>query len=407
MVWHITNEAGNKTAYAGTEHSVVPAPITHQWRGDLEITKTANLKRTEAATGGYDRYDAPELEAPTFSGTYAEQMSYQSAAIQAQYAFKTGDTGVLVPTSTGAYRYRKSPSFNTDDIDSATVVYGIDGLAWQSIGVRHDEWTLSIDVDDADAAWKFSSTLAVSSKDELPPVIDGVATAGTATTITMTGAAWTPGDLVGRYVFLDFGSHTGDVRMISANTADSLTVDEAFTSAAAAGDVFRVEANLPVIPMMDTETVKAAGTKFFLDPYGEPIGTTQILDRIISFNMTVKSNRTSKKFLDTPEGQVSRRSGRGAREVTGQIRFELDRRDEYVAWLQRWQRGLKVSQEGSEIDSGINNSIALEIPRIAFETPTEDTRENNMTVTVPFVGYLPATEPIFTLDVVNDLATLP
>ena len=80
------------------------------------------------------------------------------------------------------------------------------------------------------------------------------------------------------------------------------------------------------------EIIKTAGTKFYLDDLGTPLGTTEIQDRVISFNMTVRSNRTTKKFLDTPEGQYSRRSGRGAREVTGQFRLELDRRDEFWAW---------------------------------------------------------------------------
>ncbi len=407
MTWHITNEAGNKAAYAGTEGGTVPSPVTHQWRGDLTITKTANIVRKEEATGGYDRYKTVSLETPTLTGTYAESLSYQSLAIHSQYAFKTGDSGVLVPTSTGAYRYRKAPSPAIDDIDSATVVYGIDGLAWQSTGVRHDEFTLTIDVDDTDAAWAFSSNLAVNSKDELPPVIDGVATGGTATTITMTGAAWTPGDLVGRYVFLKFGSHAGQVRMITANTSTEITVDEALDPVPVAGEVFRVEANMPVIAVMDDEIIKTAGTKFYLDPVGTTLGTTQVVDRVISFNMTVRSNRTTKKFVDTPEGQNSRRSGRGAREVTGQIRLELDRRDEFWAWANKQERGLLIRQTGTEIDTGIAHEAVIEIPRIAFETPVEDTRENNMTVTVPFVGFLHDTEDIFTIDVVNDLATLP
>ena len=407
MVWHITNEAGNKAAYAGTEGGAVPAPVTHQWRGDLTITKTANLVRNEESTGGYDRYQTVTLENPTITGTYAEALSYQSLAIHSQYAFKTGDTGVLVPTSTGAYRYRKAPSAAIDDIDSATVVYGIDGLAWQSTGVRHDEFTITIDADDTEAAWQFSSNLMVGSKEDLPPVIDGVVTSATATVVTMTGAAWTVSGLVGRYVFMDFGSHTGNVRMITANTATTFTVDEAFDPVPTAGDAFRVEANMPVVAVLDDELIKTSGTEFYLDEIGTALGTTQIMERVISFNMTVRSNRTTKKFLETPDGEYSRRSGRGAREVTGQIRLELDRRDEFWAWANKQERGLMIRQTGTEIETGFEHEAVIEIPRIAFETPTEDVRENNMTVTVPFVGFLHTTDDIFTIDVVNDLATLP
>lgn len=409
MVRFITNEVDSKATYAGTEAVAGTAVAPdYMWPGELNISKTANLRTdNKEATGGYDRDVTPALEIPSYSGTYAEDLTFETLPMQLQYAVKTGAAGVAAGTD--AYEYAKSPSFNVDDIDSATLQYGVNGLAWQSTGVRHDEFTITIDADDTDGVWKFSSNLFVLNKTALPTPFDGVATGGTATTLVMTGATWTVDEHKGKYVFLKFGSHTGQVRQIVSNTADTLTVDEAFSPVPAAGDVFRIEANLPgTIPIQSYEAIPTYGTQFFIDAYadGAPI-TTQILDRIISFNMTVQSTRTTKRFLENARDEFSARSGRGAREVTGQIRVELDRRDEYVAWETLKEFGLRVHQVGSEISTGVTHEAEIIIPRAAFSTPNEDARENNMTATFPFRAYLPDTDPIFTISAINSLATLP
>lgn len=409
MTRYITNEVDAKATYAGTEATpgVAVAP-DYLWPGELAITKTADLKTDNPqATGGYDRDVTPELDLPTYSGTYAEDLTFETLPMQLQYAVKTGATGVLVGGSSGAYEYVKAPSFAQDDIDSATLQYGVHGLAWQSTGVRHDEFTITIDVDDTDGVWKFSSNLFVQSKTALEPLFDGVATDGTVDDITMTGAGWTVDELKGQYVFLDFGSHTGEVRQIESNTEDTIVFDEPVSTAPGAGTVFRVEANLPTtIPVVSYESIPTYGTKFFIDEYGDPI-ETEILDRIISFNMTVQSERTTKRFLNNGRDEVSSRSGRGRRQVTGQIRVELDRRDEYYAWETLKQFGLRVVQVGSEIEAGVPKQAEIVIPKGAFSTPNEDARENNMTATFPFRAYLPESEPVFTISAINDLATLP
>lgn len=408
MTWTIGNEVGNKAAYAATETTTgTPAPATHQWLGTLDITKTQDLVTTREATGGYHGQANPQLGLPTFAGTYAESLTFESLPIHMQYAIKEGAVGVGDGNTVEGYEYAKSPSFNLDDVDSATVYYGIDGHAWRSTGVRHNEITLNIDVDDADGVWKLNSNLTVGSKSEITS-FEGVATAGTTTSVTMTGAAWTVDQYAGQFVFLDFGSHIGDVRLIDSNTADTLTFDEAVSVAPAVGTPFRVEGNLPAIAVPEWEKIPTYGTEVFIDEVGS-MGDTLITDRIINVSLSVNTNRTTKRFLDNPSDEVSKRSGRGEQMITGSIRVELDRRDEFVAWQNLQERAIRVSQVGSVIDgtAGTTKQAYIELPRVAFGTPTEDARENNMTLTVPFTAYLPAGDPILTVGAVNTLATLP
>lgn len=411
MTWTIGNEVGNKAAYAGTEAVAgTPVAATHQWLGTLEITKTQDLVTTEEATGGYHRQVTPQLGLPTFTGTYNESLTFESLPIHMQYAIKAGAAGVGDGEDVEGFVYAKSPDFNRDDIASATVRYGIDGLAWMSTGVRHNEWTLNIDVDDTDGVWKLNSNLTVGSKTEITD-FEGVATGGTATTVTMTGASWTVDEHVGKFVFIDFGTHIGDVRLIESNTADSLTVDQSFDETPAAGNVFRIEGNLPALVVPEYEKIPTYGTQVFIDEVGS-IGQTLITDRIINVSISSNTNRSTKRFLDNPSDQVSKRSGRGAQPVTGSIRLELDRRDEYVAWQNLQERSLRIEQFGSVIDPDATPEPTrkrawIDLERVAFGTPTEDSRENNMTVTVPFTAYLPESAPILIVGAKNTLPSLP
>lgn len=411
MVWTIGNEVGNKAAYAGTETVTgTPVAATHQWLGTLEITKTQDLVTTEEATGGYHRMVTPQLGTPSFSGTYAENLTFESLPMHMRYAIKEGSAGIGDGGAVEAFTYDKSPSFNRDDIDSATVYYGIDGLAWRSTGVRHNEFTINIDVDDADGVWKLNSNLMVGSKEEITS-FEGVATAGTTTTVTMTGAGWTANQFAGQFVFLDFGSHIGDVRLVASNTTDTITFDEAVAVAPAAGTPFRVEGNLPTLPVPDYEKIPTYGTKVYIDEVGS-LGDTLITDRVISISLSVNTQRTTKRFMEQPSDQVSKRSGRGSQAITGSIRLELDRRDEYVAWQNLQERAMLIEQIGSVIDPDATpdptrKRAAIELERVAFGTPTEDSRENNMTITVPFTAYLPESEPILTVSATNELTVLP
>jgi hypothetical protein len=113
--------------------------------------------------------------------------------------------------------------------------------------------------------------------------------------------------------------------------------------------------------------------------------------------------------MDTPRGQVSARVGRGRREVTGQVRFEFDRLDEWFEWRNTKQLSMKFFQEGPVIDetAGTNKEAEIIIPRAYWNTYTPDERGSNLTATFAFRAYLHATEPIWSVRSKIALPTLP
>jgi hypothetical protein len=391
MVTSIPNEVSQRRVQAGTETvrgtAVVP---TTRWTGDLSISATRPLLRTEETTGGYDRMLTPRLGNPDVSGTYAQGLTYEDFAILTRYGVKGGGTGVTDGQATPGYTYRRQPTFDVDDLDSATLEYGVPGMVWQSTGVMHDEFTISGDRDDADADWKWSSNLFVRGKDDKAPT-NGTATGGSATTITQTGAAWTVNAFAGTYVRLTGGAGVGQVRKIASNTADTLTLAAPVLSpVAAAGTVFTIEgAFTPAITLPTRESVAFPGTKLYLDAEGGTIGTTQVLGRFISFSVTWTNNYQKKWFAENVT-EASSRTGRGSRMISGQVRMEFDRRTEYEQWEALTGAKMRIEQTGSVINvSPETRKLArIDVPRLRWDAVTEDEREANITATFAFLAYM-------------------
>lgn len=412
MAIYIPNETSNRIVLAGVE-TIPGVAVTPDFRllGEFTASKSAALSRTPEATGGYDRLATPKRGAVSFSGSYSEAPTYVSLAQLLRVSLRGGDTGTLVSGSTGAYQYTKSPSFDTDDVETMTVQENVPGLGFQATGVRFSDFNISMDADDTGGAWQYSAgQVRMRSYDDLPGAFEGVVTSATATTVTMTGAAFVVDDWVGAYYFANPGSHIGAVRQIESNTADTLTFSTPFEpdEIPEAGDTFRIEAMFPAgLPIPNDEAIASYGTKVFLDPVGE-IGTTNVAPhRVISANITVSQTLTDKRFLGNGMDEVSSRVGKGAREVTGQIRLEFDRRDELLQWKNLDEFSLRFEQEGDEIDSGIHNRVRIDVPRAVWDDYTRDTRAENLTVTMGWVAYLPPSGNIVTFDVINDQPVLP
>lgn len=405
----VLNETASKKvlAYREAVYGVAGTP-TSRWMGDLSITKTADLAEREEMTGGYDRMVSPRQQPAVFAGTYAEDLSFENFPQHLQYWIKGGVTGVSDTETTPGYVHTYAPTFAADDIASASLQYGVDGLGYLSTGVRHDDGTITIDVDDQDGVWKASFTEFVRSKEILPTVITGVATGGTGTTLTMTGAGWTIDALIGRYVNLD-PNHAGQVYQITDNDATSITWAETASPAPTNGTEFRIEAAFTSgISIPDNEYIPTYGTQVFIDPLGGTIGDTEVLDRIISLNVQVVNNRTAKRFLNNSKNEVSKKTGRGGRRIMGQIRVEFDRFDETNKWEALEGFMLRVYQEGSVIDAGAGTVkyAQIDLNECYFSTPTEDAREANMTQTIPFWAYLPDSDPIIEFEVKNALSAV-
>ena len=120
-----------------------------------------------------------------------------------------------------------------------------------------------------------------------------------------------------------------------------------------------------------------------LVPYGVTLGTVQVTDCIIGTNVPLAINRTGKRFLENRD-EIRARTGRGDLLVSGQIRFEGDRRDEWRQWEQLEEFAIQIEQEGSAIEAGFPRRARVEVRRAVWD----DTRENNVTNTLSWVGYI-------------------
>lgn len=406
---NVPNEVALKGVMLATE--TVPGQLqtpTHRLLMDFSATPgIGTLRRSEDATGGFDRTATPRRQAADPSGTIGGDLTYEELAILMQYAVKGAVAGVSDAEDTPGYLYTFSPTFNADDIETASVMFGVEGLPWQATGVRLDEFTITADATDANDAWAFSGTPFMSNVDRVEG-IEFVATGGTTTTAIDADATWTPDELIGQYIFKDYGTHIGDVRIISDNDATTITVETAFGEAVTAGDVLYISAAFPTIATPDYETITLEGTKVYLDAYNassSTIGTTDVSERVLSFNVTQSLSLARKRRMPGNIGRI----GRGAREISGTVRFEFDRWDEYVAWRDAEELSIRIEKEGSVIDAdaGTTKLARIDVERAVFDSWTEDADNNNMTASLAFLALLPASEPILTISAKNTLATLP
>lgn len=403
----IRNEIGLRRVQAGTE--AVPGTAVaadHRWLGNFVANKSAALVRTPEMTGTYDGLITPRKELATFDGSYSELLTYQGFVIHNQYGIKAGATGTVAGAG---WSYTASPSAAEDDIASATVEYGVDGQVWRSTGVRHNEYTITIDTDDADGVWKLSANEFI--RDKTQVVGDsGTVTAGTTSTLTDSSKAWTVNQWAGYWCFIRFGTGAGEVRQITSNTATALTFYAPVLAAApTAGQLYRIEGIFTAgVPFPSYDSIAVPGTKLFIDPVGGTIGTTQLLDRMVSYNITVNNARTSKRFAENSNA-LSARTGRGQRLITGQVRLEFDRRDEYNNFENLAEVMIRVRQEGPALSAtpGDVQYAQIDVNRAVWDVVDLNERENNITATFGFVAYVPASGAIATFSGKTDLSVLP
>ena len=228
-------------------------------------------------------------------------------------------------------------------------------------------------------------------------------TPGTAIgTLTMTAAGWTPDQFEGAWIFPDADTNKPGARQIDGNTTDTITPTAAFETTPQAGDVFLI-AGLPVagLPALVEEKIVAAGTKLYIDPFGTTIGTTQIRMRFISFNLTFALNVDAKTFMEDEDGPGGV-YGRGELLITGQIRLEADRPDEWRQLKRLDKLAIRIEKEGSELADGVRKRARIDIPKAFWTERSRDTRNNNLTQTMAFRSILPVT-----FHVRNGLAQLP
>jgi hypothetical protein len=363
------------------------------------------VKRSQDATGGYDRTANIRREFADPSGTIGGAATYQELAILSKYAVKGGVTGTDDGNTVHGYTYNFVPAFNADDMNTFSALYGVDGLPWQATGVRLDEFNISGDATSADNQWQIGGTPFLKEAKRYEG-FQGISTGLTTTTLTMTGAGWTVNAHQGAYVFLDYGTGTGLVRQIASNTATALTFETAIPTPGSTTIPFYISGLYPSLAMPTYDIIEMEGTQIFLDVYNSSastLGTTNISDRVLSFNVTQTLNLANKRRAS---GIVSRK-GRGAREVSGTLRFEFDRWDEYAKWIGNSELSIRIQKTGPIINPSpqTNHRARIDVERAVFDAWTEDADNNNMTVSLTFLALQET--PIWNVNVITNLAVLP
>jgi len=135
------------------------------------------------------------------------------------------------------------------------------------------------------------------------------------------------------------------------------------------------------------EFIKAAGTKLYVDDAGGSIGGTQVTAKFISFSLAWNNAVTTKRFMEDEDG-ISATIGRGARQVTGQIRLEFDSDTEKAKFRTGARRQIRIVREGSTIHTTVKKKVQIDIPDAYWLTPSDDPRESNMTLTFGFRAYV-------------------
>jgi hypothetical protein len=372
------------------------ATKTNKWYGALDLTRRQPLAESEEFAGTFFGDYTPVRGAVMVDGTYRQNMAYEDAFLF-RYAVKGGVTGTSDGQATPGYTYPFRYSGTRDDLDTASVECLYGGMTWESEGLVFPEFTISADIDDPQAVWKWSSRAVAISKDLKAGLDDVAATSGTTTTFVKTGWAQTVSAHVGKWAHFKSGTagNIGLFREITANDATSITF-AALPSAVTAADVIDIYA-LPTAGISDRtrENVQGPGTVLYMDASGGTIGTTPITGRLISFSVTGLNPATYKRFMENVS-TTSNKVDLGMRRVSGQLRLEFDRKREWDKYKALSPELIRIRQTGTVINTSpaTNKTATIDIYRAIYDDPTVDTRGNNVVATWPFRGYIDSTQGV-------------
>jgi hypothetical protein len=407
----LPNSVALKRAYFGTEAIAgVAVPPTYRVYANFMLRATRALADREEFGGTLYSDYTPVFGPWEIDGTMEQPLTYEDLAIFPRYSLKGGGTGVTDGNPTPGYTYARSPHATALDIDSATVEGGTPDMPWTGTGVIFPEFTISADIDDAEAVWKWSSPVKAVSRD-LKATTTGIATGGTTSTVVKTAAGWTINQFAGAYVTMTGGTaaNIGQSRLISSNTATELTVATLFPAAVVASDAFTITGTFTTgIADRTREMIAAPGTDLYIDT--TTIGTTAVTGKFISFSVTYQSGLNSfKRFMENIS-TFTAKPDLGKRRVMGQIRMEFDSTSEYQNFVNATARKIRIEQTGSAINVGPNTFklARIDIPNAVWSEVTEDERNSNITATFGFRGFVDTVSGVpFTLTAKNTLATLP
>lgn len=369
------------------------ATKTNKWYGRLELARHQPLADSEDFASTFFQDYTPVRGAVMVDGTYYQVMSYEDPMLF-RYAVKGAVAAVDDGNTVHGYTYVFRHSATRDDRDTACFEYGYP-MVYACEGVMFPEFTISSDIDDGGAVWKWNSRAIAISKDLKAGYDDVAATSGTTTTFVKTAWGLTVSALIGQWVHFKTGTagNIGLFREITANDATSITF-AALPSAVAAADTIDIYGGFTAgISDRVRENIKGPGTKLYLDT--TTIGTTEITGRFISFSVTATLNAAYKRFMDNVS-TMSTKQDLGPIRVTGQLRLEFDRKREWDKWKALAPEKIRIKQTGAVISTSpaTTKSAVIDIYNAVYDDPTEDVRGNNITVTWPFRGYVDTTEGV-------------
>lgn len=355
---------------------------TYRLYGQVAIQSTRPLSRKMQYRNSYDGHRSPRRGFWAHSGTYtAEDLTYEDFAILMRYGVITSPT----PTDDGntAHGYTRVYIPSSVKYDTQAIEYGFNGAIMVATGIRHDDFTISHNVDDADGSWKYSSNLFIRDN-KLKAKATYTATAGATTTATAASPGWTGSALIGQWVAFRTGTagNIDEIRQITANTTTQITFD-ALPSAVANGDTFDILAAFtPSIAERDVEYIANEGTKLYIADAYASITANEYKDKMIAFSVQQTNKTTAKRFSNNVGG-YSKKTGRGMRDVTVQITMEFDdpkEREIFETQTLPKARAIRFEQTGSTINaSPATVKLAqINIPSVQWDAvDTNQKRESN------------------------------
>lgn len=374
------------------------ATMTNKWYGRLAINRRQPLAESEEFAGTFFSDYTPTRGAVMVDGTYYQKMSYEDAHLF-RYAVKGGVTGTSDGESDPGYTYLFSHTPSRDDIDTFSAEYGDLTMIKESRGLFFPEFTLSSDIDDPQAVWKWNSRVVGIECDLKAGLDDVAATGGSTTTFVKTAWGQTIDALIGRWIHIKSATEAGIVglwREILDNDATSIAF-AALPATVTAADVIDVYPGYTAgISDRTREEIKGPGTSLYLADEGATLDSGDLqTGRFISFSVSSALNAGYKRFMDNVD-EMSNRMDRGMIRVMGQVRLEFDRKREWDKYKAMTPEYLRIRQTGStiDVDGATTKEAQIDVYRAVWDDPTEDVRGSNITITWPFRGYVSLSEGI-------------
>jgi hypothetical protein len=394
---NVANDRQLVRAFAGIETTAgTSVAADFVLLGDLTMTETRPLADIASFAGTYAQDYTVVYGPKDIGGTYSEPLTYEGLANTARLALAAGPAGVSDAQTTPSYLYTYNHGMTAPTRQSASLYYGFEEMPFLCTGVRFPAFNISCDIDDANAAWMLNVPTIYAGTKDLYMRYEGTATAGTATTLTDSGATWTVNAYQGGWVHIIGGTGKDQAREIASNTATALTV-ATWDVNPSAGSIYLLTGPMPSLTVPSYRTIAAENTQVFVDDYtGGTIGTTDESDRVISWNVGFEWPIQPKRFQGSGDGYDAK-TGNGAIRVAGSIRMEFDSPKEFERFIGKEEVRLRFKQTDTQL---INTSPAtyrtaqIDVFKAALEAPAYDYRNSNMTQTINFRGYVDSTEGI-------------